>query len=56
MWSPVSSLETSTLETLQIYSPNNFTFEEVTDLGSRTFWESLPIKENKKIFVSKEEL
>lgn len=42
---------------IHIAGPNRITMEEATELGNRSFWDSLPIEENERLTrAAKEEL
>lgn len=55
-WTPMSTITSENLLHLLIASPTNLTMQSVPFLGNRDFWDSLPLQENKNLFVVKDEL
>nr|QYA71950.1 carboxylesterase [Anoplophora glabripennis]QYA72001.1 carboxylesterase [Anoplophora glabripennis] len=48
-WTPVPR-DSKRIKYLRISSPDNLLIEENENLGNKEFWESLPIRENEKLF------
>lgn len=55
-WTPLSKLPTDDLEIAKINSPIDIQMIKTNTLGNRDFWLGLPLKENEKLFMQKDEL
>ncbi|XP_025830539.1 venom carboxylesterase-6-like [Agrilus planipennis] len=55
-WLPVSKREDDPIQYLDIRSPNDIKMNSSEDLGNRKFWNSLPFKENLRLFHERDEL
>ncbi|KAB0793679.1 hypothetical protein PPYR_13299 [Photinus pyralis] len=54
-WKPVSRNAKSDIVYLDIRSPDEIQVREVSEMGHRSFWDSLGIQENENLFKSKKE-
>ncbi|KAK5641148.1 hypothetical protein RI129_009695 [Pyrocoelia pectoralis] len=54
-WLPVSRNPNADIIYLDISSPDEIQIKEVSELGHRSFWDSLEIQENEKLFDSKKD-
>lgn len=55
-WPRVSLKATEPFKYLHIKSPKDMEILKFENIGNVDFWDSLPLKENEKLFVTKDEL
>lgn len=55
-WPRVSTKTTEPFKYLHIKNSKDLEILKFEDIGNVDFWDSLPIKENEKLFVAKDEL
>lgn len=55
-WSPQSKKTSDPWMHLRIDSPDKLYMEKKEQVGNQKFWESLPFKENQKLFNKRDEL